>query len=179
MNPWIEHVRAYATKHKISYACAVSEASKTYTKKTNKKETPKPTPEPEKKETPKPKKRPTNIFDYVEQEAKMLNEAPPIKISTEKRTAAEIQASRQKGNKAAAQDSALKRSLIKSFYNPGKFTKNEEKEMKLREKKYEEKQAKYLASLTPEQRAIRDAQRAIRDAPVPVYKKKRNPFLIL
>jgi hypothetical protein len=31
-NPWVEHVRAYALKNKISYGCAISEASATYTK---------------------------------------------------------------------------------------------------------------------------------------------------
>jgi ribosomal protein S30 len=167
MNPWVEHVRAYATKHKISYACAISEASKTYTKKTNKKETPKPTPEPEKKETP----RVTNIFDYVKQQAKMLNEAPPLKISTETRTSAQIQADKKKANKAATQDSALKRRLVKKFYNPKKETKKEEKEIKLREKKYEEEQAKYLKSLTPEQHAIRDA-------PLSGFKKKKSSLIL-
>lgn len=29
-SPWIAHVKKYAAKHKISYACALSEASKSY-----------------------------------------------------------------------------------------------------------------------------------------------------
>ena len=33
-NPWIEHVRKYAKDNNISYACAISKASDTYTKKT-------------------------------------------------------------------------------------------------------------------------------------------------
>jgi cell fate regulator YaaT (PSP1 superfamily) len=167
MNPWIEHVRAYATKHKISYACAVSEASKTYTKKTNKKETP--TPEP-KKEEPKPKpKKPTNAFELFKNDRIVNTE--PIKISTEKRTQAQIQESIKVNNKLAKQDSALKRRLVKKLYD-GSMTKKEEKDIKLLDKEIQEDKAKYLASLTPEQRAIRDA-------PMSGFKKKKNPFLIL
>jgi hypothetical protein len=33
MSDWIKHVKAYATKNKISYARALKEASKTYKKK--------------------------------------------------------------------------------------------------------------------------------------------------
>ena len=36
MNPWILFVKAYAKEHNITYACAISEASKTYVKKTKK-----------------------------------------------------------------------------------------------------------------------------------------------
>jgi hypothetical protein len=36
-NPWVKHVKAYAKKNNISYMCAVTEASKTYKKKTAKK----------------------------------------------------------------------------------------------------------------------------------------------
>ena len=36
MNPWIQHCKAYAKEHNITYACAISEASKTYVKKTKK-----------------------------------------------------------------------------------------------------------------------------------------------
>ena len=36
MNPWIQHCKAYAKEHNITYACAISEASKTYVKKTRK-----------------------------------------------------------------------------------------------------------------------------------------------
>ena len=176
MNPWIAHVRAYAAKNKISYACAISEASKTYTKKTNKKEV---TPEP-KKEEPKPKpkkitnifeKKPTNIFEFVEYEQKMLNDEP-VKISTEKKTLAQIQEDRKQASKLATQQSTLKAKLVKKIFNPAKETKKEEKERKLREKEYEEKQAKYLANMTPEERAIYDM-------PIPAFKKKRNPNLIL
>ena len=56
MSAWVAHVKAYAAKNKISYACAISEASKTYTKKTNKKQVivePK-KPEPKKPEPKKP-----------------------------------------------------------------------------------------------------------------------------
>ena len=34
-NRWIQHVREYAKENNISYACAVSHASKTYTRTTN------------------------------------------------------------------------------------------------------------------------------------------------
>lgn len=58
MNPWIAHVKAYAAKNKISYACAISEASKTYTKKTNKKsESKKEEPKKEEPKKEKPKKK--------------------------------------------------------------------------------------------------------------------------
>ena len=33
VNPWVEHVKKYAKYKKISYGCAISKASKTYTKK--------------------------------------------------------------------------------------------------------------------------------------------------
>jgi len=33
MNPWIEHVRAYAKEHNISYGCAITEAKASYAKK--------------------------------------------------------------------------------------------------------------------------------------------------
>ena len=33
-NRWVEHVREYAKENNISYACAVSHASKTYTRTT-------------------------------------------------------------------------------------------------------------------------------------------------
>lgn len=165
MNPWIAHVRAYAAKNKISYACAVSEASKTYTKKTNKKETP--TPEP-KKEEPKPKpKKPTNTFELFKNNRKIDTE--PIKISTEKRTPEQIQASIKQSTKLANQDSALKRRLIKKLYD-GSITKKEEKDIKLLDKQNKEDEAKYLANLTPEERAMRDA-------PMPVFKKKSKILL--
>jgi len=32
VNPWIEHVKKYAKEHNETYACAIPEASKTYTK---------------------------------------------------------------------------------------------------------------------------------------------------
>jgi hypothetical protein len=32
-NPWIKHVKAYAAKHKITYAEAISKAKSSYTKK--------------------------------------------------------------------------------------------------------------------------------------------------
>ena len=48
-NPWITHVRKYAKDNGVTYACAIPDASKTYTKKqdTTKSITSKPT-------TPKP-----------------------------------------------------------------------------------------------------------------------------
>lgn len=33
VNPWIEHVKAYAKEHDISYGCAITEAKASYTKK--------------------------------------------------------------------------------------------------------------------------------------------------
>ena len=36
MNPWITFCKKYAKEHNITYACAISEASKTYVKKTKK-----------------------------------------------------------------------------------------------------------------------------------------------
>jgi hypothetical protein len=39
---WVQHVKAYAKKHNVSYMCAVSDASKTYKKKVVKKKAVKP-----------------------------------------------------------------------------------------------------------------------------------------
>jgi hypothetical protein len=32
VNPWIEHVKKYSKENNVSYACAISEAGKTYVK---------------------------------------------------------------------------------------------------------------------------------------------------
>lgn len=165
MNPWIQHVREYAAKNKISYACAISEASKTYTKKTNKKETPKPTPEP-KKEEPKAKivKNVTNIFEFAAQEMKLGND--PIKISTEKRTSKQIQEDKKQANKQATKQSNLKARLTKKLFNPGKPT----KEQKKFDKQAEEHQAIKIANLTPEEKAIIN---------IPIFPKKKKSTIIL
>lgn len=161
MNPWIQHVREYAAKNKISYACAISEASKTYTKKTNKKETPKP-------KTKEPKaqivKNATNIFEFAEQEMKLGNN--PIIIGTEKRTSKQIQEDRKRASKQATEQTTLKSRLTKKFFNPGKPTKEQEKF----NKQAEERQAKKIANLTPEEQAIID---------MPIIVKKKKSTIIL
>lgn len=36
VNPWVEHVKAYAKEHNISYGCAITEAKASYKKKEKK-----------------------------------------------------------------------------------------------------------------------------------------------
>ena len=65
-NPWIEHVRKYAKDNNLTYACAITHAKSTYTKKDGTKSTasnqlPQPNPETPKPETSNTERKP-NIF---------------------------------------------------------------------------------------------------------------------
>jgi hypothetical protein len=70
---WVEHVRAYAAKNKVSYKQAMSEAKATYQK--GEKKSPA-SPKAERKATPKPKK----------EKAEKSEEAAPKKMKEKKGT---------------------------------------------------------------------------------------------
>jgi len=86
-NKWVEHIRAFAKKHNLSYGCALSDPKCKETYKSGKEapplETPMRTsriikPTPPKGEPPKPKPSPKNAFNTSRFWKKTTGDVPPL-----------------------------------------------------------------------------------------------------
>ena len=72
-NPWIEHVKKYAKDNNISYGCAITEAKKTYVKKSATKPAKNKAPEPVVTKATEPKPKPDeDDFDDISSKLQQL-----------------------------------------------------------------------------------------------------------
>ena len=80
-NPWVEHVRQFAKANKMTYMCAITEASKTYKKDDKLKSTPKNAPKALPKEQPKVNKNliwELDTLDKLKRKGDIILDKDPI-----------------------------------------------------------------------------------------------------